>query len=134
MRNIVSLFLSVSRRKRRQRKRILIVDEDPALLAGLELVLQAEGYLTHTAENASSLQQQLRWQPDLILLNVWLRETDGRLLSRYLKNQDRTRHIPIVLMTPHSRVVAAFAQSGAQEVLTKPFDLETLLIVIEKYV
>jgi DNA-binding response OmpR family regulator len=97
-------------------------------------VLQAEGYLTHTAANASSLQQQLRWQPDLILLNVWLRETDGRLLSRHLKHQDSTRHIPIVLMGPPSKTVVALAKSGADDFLQKPFDLETLLSTIEQYV
>jgi CheY-like chemotaxis protein len=134
MHNMVSLLLSVSRGKRRPRKRILLVDDDPTLLFVLQLLLQTEGYLTHTGGDASALEQLPSFRPDLILLNAWLTQADGRLLSRYLKNQEATRHIPIVLLVPHSKTVAALAKAGADDVLQKPFDLETLLSTIEKYV
>jgi CheY-like chemotaxis protein len=134
MRNMVSLLLSVCGGKRRPRKRILLVDEDPTLLTVLALILQGEGYLTHTVGDARILEPLLRFRPDLILLNVSLAQVDGRLLSRHLKHQDRTRHIPIVLMGPPSKTVLALAKSGADDFLQKPFDLETLLSTIERYV
>jgi CheY-like chemotaxis protein len=110
------------------------VDEDPTLLTVLALILQGEGYLTHTVGDARILEPLLRFRPDLILLNVSLAQVDGRLLSRHLKHQDRTRHIPIVLMGPPSKTVLALAKSGADDFLQKPFDLETLLSTIEQYV
>jgi DNA-binding response OmpR family regulator len=131
---MVCFLLSMYRGKRLERKRILIVDDDSSLLSVLQLILEEEGYLTHTSVDASNMESLLSFQPDLILLDVLLSDADGRMLSRRLKNQDTTRHIPIVLMGTSLSVVATLTKSGADEFLKKPFDLDAFLATIHKYV
>jgi CheY-like chemotaxis protein len=122
------------RGKRLGRKRILIVDDDPTLLSVLQLILEEEGYLTHTSVDASNMEHLLSLQPDLILLDVLLSDADGRMLSRRLKNQNTTKHIPIVLMGTSLSVAATLTKSGAEAFLKKPFDLDGFLATIHTYV
>jgi DNA-binding response OmpR family regulator len=127
-------LLSLCIGKRRQRKRILIVDDNPTLLSVLQLILQEEGYLTNTSVDASDMEHLLSFQPDLILLDILLSDVDGRMMSRRLKNQDSTKHIPIVLMTPPSSAAVTITKSGADDFLKKPFDFDAFLATIHKYV
>jgi CheY-like chemotaxis protein len=117
-----------------QQKKILIVDDEPDILEILQLILEEEGYLTHTAANIPPLDGLLRFQPDLILLDVLLSGSDGRAICRQLKSQSSTEHIPIVLMSAHGKAAAARAESGADDFLAKPFDLSVLLTTIHHYV
>lgn len=71
---------------------------------------------------------------DLILLDVLLSDADGRMLSRRLKNQNTTKHIPIVLMGTSLSVAATLTKSGAEAFLKKPFDLDGFLATIHTYV
>jgi DNA-binding response OmpR family regulator len=127
-------LLSLYRGKRLGRKQILIVDDDPTLLSMLQLILEEEGYLTHTSVDTSNMEHLLSFQPDLILLDVLLSDADGRMLSRRLKNQDTTKHIPIVLMGTSRSVAVTLTKSGADAFLKKPFDLDAFLATIHKYV
>jgi two-component system alkaline phosphatase synthesis response regulator PhoP len=133
VRNRVSLLLSRLRR-RRQKKRILIVDDDPSLLWVVRLLLQEEGYLPYTSADVNHLEDLLSVEPDLILLDVLLSGADGRLISRWLKSQERTKDIPLVLMGTASKTASSLTKSGADDVLTKPFDLGAFLAIIHKYV
>jgi DNA-binding response OmpR family regulator len=129
------VFLLLSRlRRRRQKKRILIVDDDPTLLSVVQLILEEEGYLPYTSAEVSNLEDLLSVEPDLILLDVFLSGVDGRMISRWLKSQDRTKDIPLVLMGASSSTRATLLKSGADAVLTKPFDLDAFLDIIHKYV
>jgi CheY-like chemotaxis protein len=127
-------LLSLYPGKRLERKRILIVDDDPTLLSVLQLILEEEGYLTHTSVDASIMEHLLSLQPDLILLDVLLSDADGRMLSRRLKNQNATKHIPVVLMGTSLRVAASLTKCGADAFLKKPFDLDAFLATIHTYV
>src|SRR5690348_14534285 len=108
------------------RKRILVVDDEPDILGVLQLILEEEGYLTKTVEEGSNLEHLLSFQPDLILLDVFLSGMDGRLMSKQLKSQTTTQHIPIVLMSAHAKAAATLAESRADDFLAKPFEIEAL--------
>jgi CheY-like chemotaxis protein len=115
-------------------KRILGVDDEPDILSALQLILEEEGYLTQTAGEGSNLERLLSFQPDLILLDVFLAGLDGRLLSKQLKSQSTTHHIPIVLMSAYGKAAVTLAESGADDFLAKPFEIEAFLATIHKYV
>ena len=100
----------------------------------VQLILEGEGYLTQTATEGNKLDRLLCFQPDLILLDVLLSGSDGRGISKRLKSQEVTKHIPVVLMSAHVKTRAIVAECQADELITKPFDLDTLLTTIQKYV
>jgi two-component system alkaline phosphatase synthesis response regulator PhoP len=94
-----------------QRKKILIVDDEPDIRDILQIILEEEGYLTHTAAHLPALQDLLGFQPDLILLDILLAGSDGRAFCRQLKSQPSTAHIPVILMSAHGKARATRAES-----------------------
>jgi DNA-binding response OmpR family regulator len=117
-----------------QKKRILVVDDDSDILEVVQLVLEEEGYLTKTSLEAYNIESLLNYHPDLILLDVLLSGTDGRMISKRLKSQDTTKHIPIVLMSAHVSAGSTIAKSRADDFIAKPFEIDTLLATIQKYI
>lgn len=84
-----------------QKKKILIVDDDPGILRLLEKTLpKAHGYEVFTAlESRKGFELAKTHQPDLILLDIMIPDQSGGDLARDLKNDPRTQHIPIVFMS-----------------------------------
>jgi CheY-like chemotaxis protein len=117
-----------------EQKKILVVDDDPDILEVVQLILEEEGYLTQATTEGQSIDRFLSVQPDLILLDVLLSGSDGRVISKRLKSQETTRHIPVVLMSAHVRTRATLAECKADDFLAKPFDVDALLATIHKYV
>src|SRR5512142_1959623 len=117
-----------------QRKTILIVDDEPDICDLLQILLEEEGYLTHTAVGLPTLEDLLGLQPDLILLDVMLAGSDGRAICRQLKSHSRTERIPVILMSAHGKAEATRAESGADAFLAKPFDIAVVLKTIHSYI
>jgi CheY-like chemotaxis protein len=117
-----------------EQKKILVVDDDPDILEVLQLILEGEGYLIQTATQAKNIDPLLSFQPNLILLDVLLSGSDGRVISKRLKSQETTRHIPIVLMSAHVSAKTTLAQSQADDFIAKPFEVNALLSTVHKYV
>jgi DNA-binding response OmpR family regulator len=108
--------------------RVLIVEDEPALLHGLEINLQSEGYTVLTASRGdTAVEQALAGHPDLILLDIMLPGKNGLDVCRELRS--RGFDAPIIILTAKSeeidRVVGL--EIGADDYVTKPFGLRELL-------
>jgi two-component system cell cycle response regulator len=103
--------------------RVLVVDDVPANLKILEAKLTAEYFDVLMAPNGkTALDIALREQPDIILLDVMMPEMDGLEVCRRLKNDGRTVHIPVVMVTALSDAEDRVngLEAGADDFLTKP--------------
>ena len=110
--------------------RILIVDDEENILTALAYSLEREGYQTLTARNgARALETARRELPDLILLDWMLPEVDGLEVCRLLRQDEKTRTIPVILLTVRSgetdKVLGL--EIGADDYVTKPFSQRELL-------
>ncbi|MCL4465956.1 MAG: response regulator [Chloroflexi bacterium] len=110
--------------------RILIVDDEAYILELLDTFLRSEGYETLVASTGrEAVEMTLRYQPHLLLLDVMLPDMDGFAVCRRLRGTMRTIYIPIIMLTARQNVgdkVEALAM-GADDYLTKPFNLQELL-------
>jgi CheY-like chemotaxis protein len=80
--------------------KVLVVEDEPASLKLAHLVLTAEGYEVAQAEAAAeAIEEIVRCEPDVILLDLELPGVDGLTLARNLKRNPATRHIAIVAIT-----------------------------------
>lgn len=113
--------------------RILVADDDHAILDSTQLLLECEGYEVITASSGDAVCDMENNLPDVILLDIWLSGTNGAEVARFLKAQERTRHIPIILFSANRHIEHLAKEAGVEDTLTKPFDIETLLQKIQKY-
>jgi CheY-like chemotaxis protein len=105
--------------------KLLIVDDEVAILEALTDILSVEGYEVATAANgAEGLKRASEERPDLILLDLMMPVMDGQEMLRRLKESPELRTIPVVVMSA-GRVTKAELQGS--RFLAKPFELDDLL-------
>jgi DNA-binding NtrC family response regulator len=115
------------------RATILVVDDERLIRWSLEQQLQREGYAVHSVETgAEALQRAHTDPPDLVLLDVRLPDADGVELLGRLRAADP--ECLVVMMTAHGGVESAVRamKLGAQDYVSKPFDMEELKLTIRK--
>ena len=110
--------------------KILIVEDEPAIQELLAFNVTQAGFQALRAEDADSAWQQIRnSMPDLILLDWMLPNTSGVIMAKQLRSDERTRDIPIIMLTArgaeHDKVLGL--ESGADDYITKPFSPRELM-------
>lgn len=116
-------------------KRILICDDDPVILRLVQVNLELEGYdvlLAHHGEEA--YQVAAAEIPDLVILDIMMPRWDGYQTCKELKNNDTTKHIPVVFLSAKAQQsdIEKGKEYGVDEYLTKPFDPTDLIDVVER--
>ena len=104
--------------------KILIVEDERDIADLLRYNLQESGFKTDYVRNgADALQRAVEKTPDLILLDLMLPEVDGMIVCRLLKNDPRTKNIPIVMVTAKTEEKDRVAglELGADDYIIKPF-------------
>lgn len=115
-------------------KKILIVDDDKTILEAIEVALKMEGYKTLVVADANdAIQKADFFMPDVILLDMLLSGSDGREISKEIKKNKSTKNIPIIIMSAHPSIKKRIIESGADDFLPKPFDIDDLLKIIKKH-
>lgn len=104
--------------------KILVVEDERDIVELLKYNLKQEDFEVDTVRNgADALQRAVDYPPDLILLDLMLPEVDGLIVCRLLKNDPRTKKIPIIMLTAKTdesdRVTGL--ELGADDYITKPF-------------
>jgi len=114
-------------------KNILIIEDDPKIVAALEIRFEAGGYTTLTSGDAASgLSKAVQHRPDLIVLDISLPAGDGLQLGRQLRSLPETRRIPIVFVTANKdpELREKVMDLGAAGLFEKPYNADELLAVI----
>jgi len=114
--------------------RILVVDDEPDIRRLVCEILQDEGYQVAMAENASEARELKKsHQPSLILLDIWMPDTDGITLLKEWVAEDAML-CPVVMMSGHGSVEAAVEATrlGAYDFLEKPLSLAKLLLIVDR--
>ncbi|SMG62808.1 two component, sigma54 specific, transcriptional regulator, Fis family [methanotrophic bacterial endosymbiont of Bathymodiolus sp.] len=115
---------------------ILVVDDEPDIRQLVQEILQDEGYIVYMAGDAAEARQvQQRHQPDLILLDIWMPDTDGITLLKEWGDEE-SFVAPVVMMSGHGTIETAVEATklGAYDFLEKPLSLARLLLVVERAV
>lgn len=115
-----------------QKTRLLVIDDEPDLLAELKPLLERSGYEVATAINGlDGLKKIETWQPDLLILDVMMPHLDGRELLRRVRAAENWT--PVILLTKVGGTAdrALSLQEGADDYINKPFDPFELLARIQ---
>lgn len=113
---------------------ILVVDDEMGIRELLNEILTDEGHTVYSAESAiqaRTVREQMR--PDLVLLDIWMPETDGITLLKEWSNSGQLT-MPVVMMSGHATIDTAVEATriGALNFLEKPIALQKLLKTVNK--
>ncbi len=117
-------------------KKILVVDDEVDFCDSLKQSLEAGGYRVITVyDGYQGLQNARSEKPDLILLDVLMPHMDGFDVLMRLKRNERTKRIPVIMLTAKSDTAAIFKSQelSATDYLIKPFQFEELLNLMKSY-
>ncbi len=117
-------------------KTILVIDDSPANLKLIRVLLTTEGYQVVTAPDAESALTLLeKTHPKLVLMDIQLPGMDGLTLTRHLKANPSTQAIPVIAITAYAMKgdEDKAREAGCDDYITKPIDTRTLPSVVARY-
>jgi DNA-binding response OmpR family regulator len=107
---------------------VLVVDDDLDLLEMVSIVLKRHEMNVSCINNGSVLEDSIaETRPDIILMDIYLGDSDGRNLCHSLKTSDQYRNIPVILYSAGFITSASIENSLADDFLVKPFDISKLI-------
>lgn len=115
--------------------RILIVDDSPSQLLGIQRIVEKLGHQILTATNgAAGVEAARAALPDLVLMDVVMPNLNGFQATRTLARDASTRHIPVILVTTKDQDTDRMwgMRQGAKAYITKPFSEDELSEVLER--
>jgi CheY-like chemotaxis protein len=113
--------------------RIVIVDDDPAILEAMKMILELYNYDVETIADGEVISRLASLQPKLLFLDICMSGVDGGDICKSLKTTEATKDIPVVMISASYNLREVVQSSGADDFLAKPFELHDLLSKVNKY-
>jgi len=113
--------------------KILVVEDDNNLIEILEILFNEAGYQMKALNSVKKIIPIVEdFQPDLVLLDCLLPESNGGEFCRQIKLNEATCLIPVIIFSAYPKVLLSLGDYGCDAFIAKPFDLDVLLFHIEK--
>lgn len=119
------------------KKKILAVDDDLDTLDIIRIKLEGAGYAVDTATDGHAALHKIKMDvPDLLILDIMLPKLSGFKVARILKFDSVLKTLPIIILTARTQAKdrTLGKQVGAEEYVTKPFDPDSLLSLVNKHI
>ncbi len=116
-------------------KTILSIEDDPDILAILEIIFQDEGFVLIANSKGMTVEEIALVNPDVILLDVRIAgfEKTGPQLCKELKAYTKTKHLPIILLSAERDLPQLAADCQADSYVNKPFDINGLVELVGNF-
>jgi len=109
-------------------KKVLVVDDDPDFLFTIKDILIKNGFLVDTVESQDDLYNSiLMFSPQVILLDINLKGSDGRNICQGLKNHYKTQNIPVIFCSGDVKLEDGFDDYKAEDFVAKPLEINGLI-------
>ena len=114
---------------------ILILDDDPDLCTMIKMMLEYKGYAAVEANNEQDARKVLMEKPvDLVIMDMLLSGNDGTDVCRRLKQDKNLSVVPILMFSAHPNAKDACVNAGADDFISKPFEMNDLLDRVDYFV
>ncbi len=117
-----------------QGKKIFIFDDNQELLELCTIILEDIGYQIKTSSTSNDVERQVSdFGPDIIFMDNWLPDVSGIEATQQLKSNSLLRHIPVIYFSANNNIAELAKEAGADDFLSKPFDITNLEELVKKY-
>ena len=136
MRNLGMISAQNAQRSKAFQKKptIVVADDDPAILDVMQIILEMYNFHVITVSDGLVVPMVMAVQPQLLLLDVCMSGVDGRDICKSIKEIDAIKDIPIIMISAGIDLLKASVESGADDFLAKPFEMQDLIAKVNKYV
>lgn len=114
-------------------KKMIIIDDDPAILDSIGLVFSEESYHVVVYPNAEYILSGNFDVPDIFIIDKQLSGVDGLDICKYLRRHPDTKDTPILIMSASPSVSHMAVLAGASAFIEKPYTMKELRSMVEKY-
>ena len=118
--------------------KILVIEDDKDVRETIVYILEDHKYEVVSSADAKILKSLNHFKPDIIIMDNWLTEwksdANGQQLSRQLKLNPATSHIPVIIISAMSNIKEIAEAGLADAYLQKPFDVISLINVVQKFI
>lgn len=114
-------------------KRIIVIDDDAAILDAMATMLSRSGFIAEVYNNAAFILQPNFNVPDLFLIDRRLPGMDGLEVCSYLKSNTATRHVPVILFSASPAVERMAVLAGADAFIEKPFTMRAIRNLLHQF-
>jgi DNA-binding response OmpR family regulator len=116
-------------------KKILIVDDNDLVSEMMSYILTSNGYVVDTLNCGEGVVDSVHNNhPDLVILDAFLPDIDGRDICKTLKLDKNTRDMPVIICSGNDDIEQSLAQEGGpNDVLHKPFDISSLIYKVQTH-
>ena len=116
-------------------KQILVIDDDPDIGVMIKLMLEFKGYSVKITDRGKNIAGMLRDNTiDLIIMDMLLSGINGVDICRQLKQSAETACIPLIMISAHPNAKEICLEAGADEFISKPFDMQDILTKIDRLI
>ncbi len=114
-------------------RKVMVCDDDEGILEMMEMLLDEFGYDIITEKNSTRALKTLEEQmPDLLLLDIWMPVIAGDQVLRNIRLNPKVAGIPVIMYSASNEGAAIAASVGADDFISKPFDLDEMEAKINK--
>lgn len=114
--------------------KVIIIEDDPAILDAISILLTRAGFHIATYLNGHFILNGAFQIPDLFIIDKQLSGVDGLDICKHLKDSESTKHVPVIILSATPHLHALIKEAGADAFLEKPFSNAQLLQIAEKLV
>ncbi|MGR3853705.1 response regulator [Chryseobacterium indologenes] len=116
------------------KKKILIFDDEAAILEVITIIFEENGYDVKISETSHDILEKVAdYQPDVILMDNWIPKIGGVEATKLLKSTEEFKHIPVIYVTANNDIVALASEAKADDYVSKPFNLDDLEAMVAKH-
>jgi DNA-binding response OmpR family regulator len=110
---------------------ILIIEDDPDIGGMIKMILDYKGYSPFVVANTQRINEVIKNnRTDVIIMDMLLSGANGTDICIEIKKDDSLAHIPLIMMSAHPDAESLCKKAGADDFVSKPFDLDDLLLKI----
>lgn len=114
-------------------KKIIVCDDDQGILDVLQMLLETEGFTVFTEINSTNLIKQIQSNaPDLVLLDLWMPLLSGDQVLKSIRSTEGIKELPVIVLSASVDGNDIASDAGANDFVAKPFDLDDIILKINK--